>query len=94
MKLWKLTNRETLPENDDPWDPWYDKAFGFVVRAETEEDARKIADKNAGGENRGEFMDRRIANTNHPWLYAKYSTCEELTADGEAGMILRDFHAA
>ena len=36
MRLWLLRPQEGLIEGDNPWDPWYDKAFGFVVRAETE----------------------------------------------------------
>lgn len=36
MKLWLLRPVVGLDENDNPWWPWYDKAFGFVVRAETE----------------------------------------------------------
>ncbi len=50
MKLWLLRPNKNLSENDNPWKPWYDKAFSFVVRAETEEDARKLAHKNAGSE--------------------------------------------
>lgn len=49
MKLWELrpinrTGEETPMggQKPDPWDPWYDRAFGFVVRAETAEDARRI----------------------------------------------------
>jgi hypothetical protein len=29
-----------------------------------------------------------------PWLDPKYSTCVELTADGESCVILRDFEAS
>jgi hypothetical protein len=79
---------------DNPWDPWYDKAFAFVVRAATEEKAREIANSEAGDENRGEFLGGKIANTKGPWLDAKYSTCKILTAKGDEGMIMRDFAAA
>jgi len=83
MKLWLLRPRaERLGKSDDPWSPWYDKCFGFVVRAGNEEDAREIANENAGDENRGEFMREKIANTKSPWKDEKYSTCVELTADG------------
>jgi hypothetical protein len=51
MTLWLLRPVENLPIDDNPWDPWYDKAFGFVILAETEADARALADKNAGDEN-------------------------------------------
>lgn len=84
----------TLGKGDNPWNPWYDRAFGFVIRAESEEAARKIAHEHAGDENRGEFLRAKIANTTSPWLDPKYSSCEELNADGEPEMVLRDFHAA
>ena len=75
------------PINPDagPWDPWYDRAFGFVVRAKSPTMARKIADENAGDEN-------RIAG--HPWLYPAMSSCKVLRADGPEGLILQDTHAA
>ena len=40
MKLWLIRTRDPT---SGAWDPWYDKAFGFVVRAETEGQARKFA---------------------------------------------------
>jgi hypothetical protein len=92
MKLWIL--RPIEKDGDNPWNPWYDKAFGFVVRAETEEDARAMANADAGDENRGEFMGSKIADTKTPWLDPKYSTCEPLTADGSAGVMMQDFKSA
>lgn len=68
-----------------PWDPWYDKAFGFVIRAATESDARRIAHESAGDENRGGA---------DPWLDPSLSTCEILIEDGEPGIIMRDFASA
>ena len=86
MKLYELRPvDEGLRKDDNPWDPWYDyKAFGFVVRAETEGTARAIAQENAGDEGRHHT----------PWLHAKYSTCTELTADGKEGLIICDFAQA
>lgn len=75
MKLWLLRPIENLPINDDPWSPWYDKSFGFVARATTENEARKIAHDNADDENRGEFMGMSTSKTHEPWLDSKYSTC-------------------
>ena len=94
MKLWLLRPVGGLDENDNPWGPWFDKAFGFVVRAETEAEARELAHAEAGDENRGEFLSAKTANTNQPWKEAKYSTCTELLPDGEAGVVMQDFHAA
>ncbi len=91
MKLWIL--RPIEKKGDNPWNPWYNKAFGFVVRAATEEKARAIAHGEAGDENRGEFLSEKIANTKGPWLDAKYSTCEILTDKGDEGLIMQDFAA-
>jgi len=86
MKLWLLrpaTTRTT--RKNSPWDPWYDKSFGFVIRAETEEKARAIADDNAGDENH---------DAKHPWLKSSQSICEELLLDGEEDLIMKDFASA
>ena len=84
MKLWLLRPADGLYGVNNPWGGVYlwDKAKGFVVRAETEEAARYVANNNAGDEN-----DEVI----NPWLDGKYSTCVELTSDGEEGLILRDY---
>lgn len=85
MKLYKLTPKDNLPSAVNPWEPWYDKVFGFVVRAENGEQARHIADANSGDENRFAL---------HPWLDPAFSDCIELLADGPAEMILQDYHSA
>jgi hypothetical protein len=79
MKLYLLR-----PVNDQAgaWDPWYDKAFGFVVRAVNEPAARALACEEYGDE--GEAV----------WLDPSQTTCEELTADGPQEIVLRDFHSA
>ena len=92
--LWLLRPLDGLPNNDNPWEPWYDKAFGFVVCAESEQAARQLAHTEAGDENRGEFLDGKIADTKTPWLDAKYSTCAELTSAHAAGVVMRDFASA
>lgn len=96
MKLWLLRPAKGLKKNDDPWEVWYDKAFGFVVRAETEEEARKLANK-AGGEETGEKMvivEHIYQVGGDPWLDAKYSSCVELTADGKPEVIIVDLWSA
>lgn len=83
MKLWILKARdEELPAEDNPWEPRSDKNFGLVVRAESETRARQLAQKNAADESRGA-----------PWLDAKYSTCVELTSNGDEEVILIDRNA-
>ena len=81
MNLWLL-----LPiDGSGPWTPWYDKCFGLVIRAETEIQARQIAMENSGNET-DRYKD--------VWINSNYSTCQILTADGEPGLIIRDFSAA
>ena len=94
MKLWILEPVDNLPADDNPWNPWFDKSFGFVVRANTENEARKLAHDNAGDENRGEFLGKRKANTVTPWLDPRYSTCIELTGDGKCRVLMQDFARA
>lgn len=81
-KLWILRPIPNLQKGDNPWDPWYDKSFGFVVRADSETQAREMA--SGGDENRG----------SSPWMDEKYSTCEELLPDGDRGVVMQDFHSA
>jgi hypothetical protein len=88
MKLWLLRPVDCLKEEGNPWCPWYDKAFGFVVRAETEEEARAMADRNAGDEN------HEISYLIKPWIDARYSSCVELTPEGGQGLVMRDFQGA
>lgn len=78
MKLWFL---EPIDESKS-WDPWYDKAFGFVVRAKSEQDARMIAANNCGDEGKD------------AWLDAQQSRCTPLKQQGKAEMVIRDFSAA
>lgn len=84
MKLWLLCPADGLAKNDNPWVPWYDKAFGFVLRAGTETEARNMAHDEGGDENRGK-------TTAEPWKDAKYSTCVELLPEASAGVVMQDF---
>ncbi len=87
MTLWLLKPRDDLPVLDNPWTPSYDRVFGFVVRAESEEEARRMVTRS--GETGAEVI-------RHPdaWLSNDYSICMELTPDGEANIILRDYGIA
>lgn len=63
-------------------DDWgWDCVSGFVIRAESEKQARAIAAANSGDEG---------AST---WTDPEVSKCEILRPDGESGIIMRDFHA-
>jgi hypothetical protein len=85
MKLWLLRPKDDLPKGDNPWEPWYDKAFGFIIRAETEREARSMAQAEGGDECDGIRRKRQI------WTDEKYTTCTELQPDGEKMIVLRDF---
>ena len=86
MKLWLLLpNLEEIGDKTNPWKPFYDKVHGHVVRAETEEEARQLAESMSGDESR---------KAGKVWLDAKYTTCVELTADGPAEHVLRDYSAS
>ena len=81
MKVWLLRPID----EDSPasaWKPWYDNAFGFVIRAEDAFAARLLASARHGDEGGAAWLDER------------QSTCEELTGDGESGIILSDFRSA
>jgi hypothetical protein len=71
MKLFILRPVAGLPDNDNPWEPWYDKVFGFVVRAHDEPAARLLAQANAADEKKGTFLGAKTANTISPWLDPK-----------------------
>jgi hypothetical protein len=73
MKLWLLTEIDTNKPN-------YDTADGFVVRARSASEARRLAALQAGDE-AGAY-----------WRDAKRSKCKMLRAKGRAGVILRDYH--
>ena len=91
MKLWHLYPRPDVSEATNPWEPWYDKVFNFVIRVETEEEARRIAHENGCDENRDQWRGNKFVT---PWLDVAYSVCEELTADGAQGVVVRDLWSA
>ena len=81
--MWILRPIEGLV--NDPWKPSYDKAHGFIVRAATEMEARKMVDGMGGDEEK---------EAKQPWFDRRYSTCKELKPAGKAGLIMMDFNAA
>lgn len=71
------------------WSPWYDKAFGFIVSAESPAKARKLADEASGDErDPGAIWSKRA------WIDARQSTCKELKPTEHSKIIMKDFHAA
>jgi hypothetical protein len=77
MKLWIL---RPLKDDSAPWLPYFDRMFGFVIRAESEDKARSLAASNWGDEGPD------------AWLSSRLSTCVELRADGPAGVILESYN--
>jgi hypothetical protein len=88
MKLWLLRPINQNAE-DGPWDPWYDRCFGFVVRAESADAARRIAAPEGGSEN-----PHYCRADGSPWLDEALSSCVELSADGAAEIVIQDVHYA
>ena len=86
MKLWNL-----YPKADAPGYWGYDCYHGAVIRAKTEEEARKMMptgdEADYHWENFGQVIDY------NPWLDANVTVCEPLTVTGEAEIIITDFHA-
>lgn len=81
MKLWILRPIKHLPA-DNPWDPWYDRCFGMVVRAKSEPEARSLAGRKAGPEGFQAWQDKAL------------STCKILSDDGPAEVVIEDVHSA
>lgn len=96
MKLWLLAPRGDLSDDNNPWKPWYDKVFGFLVCAETAEEARQVANENAGDETVAwdNVAKKYTRDDLTPWLNSRFSTCVELLPEGEPRVILRDFRSA
>lgn len=93
MKLFLLQPADNLPKKN-PWEPWFDKAFGFVVRAEDEAAARTLAAAAAGDEAGRDYSTTPPSDRPNPWLDPALSSCVELTPDGAAEVVIKDFAAA
>jgi hypothetical protein len=62
--------------------------MGFVIRADTEESAREMAESKTIDE----FVYDDISV--NPWLNPNHTICIELTIDGDSMVIIRDFYNA
>ena len=71
-----------LLEPIEHWDPWYDKAFGFVVRASSEVYARQLAAEQAGDEGKD------------VWLDPAKTRCQAIDPNGPPEVFCRDFASA
>ena len=82
MALWILEPIYRDVNGKNHWDPWYDKMFGIVVMAQTEDDARAIAMEEHGDE------------WAEAWLHDDCSSCCQLEDDGSSRMILKSISNA
>lgn len=85
MKLWLLRPvgyDDPHADAPPPWEPWYGRTFGMVVRAPDEAAARAEAGRTAGPEGK------------QAWIDPALSTCVELTGNGPLEVIIEDvWHA-
>ena len=92
MQLWILRPRfDVLARPVHPWTPPWDKTMGVLVRAETEAEARRLAQTKAGNEGRGIYSGFGLAEdeiAEDVWLTPEWTSCDELTSTGEKGVIL------
>jgi hypothetical protein len=86
MTLWHLQPIPTRTGAPDPWNRWYDTTSGFVIRAESEQEARAMTEGDAGCE---------LENNNgkNPWLDPSLTSCVELTLDGKPTVVSYSFNA-
>lgn len=94
MRLWLVRPRaEVVTREINPWEPWFDKVFAFVIRAATKGEARALAQAAAGAEGRGIYQGLGLTeeeSADDVWLDAAYSECLELDRDGGPEVILVD----
>lgn len=93
-RLWVLKPRaDVLARDEHPWEPWFDKVFGLVVRAGSEAEARALAQAHAGHEGLGIY--RALGEEEEElaidvWLDSAYTSCEVLEPAGHAEVIVVD----
>jgi len=86
--LWILEPRHDLAEDDNPWEPFFDRCFGIVVEAGDEQAARAIGHASCVGTDETILRDRRV------FLDPKYTTCVELNPSGQERLIMASFQFA
>lgn len=88
-KIWYL--EPIQPENEDigPWHPHHHKLFGIVVCCETEKQARAMADRECGDENRDKLTGKRLEHG--VWFDPAMTTCVELNSETHIGVVCRSY---
>jgi hypothetical protein len=92
VNLWLLLpRRDVLARPTHPWTPPYSKTFGVLARAETETDARRLAQAKAGNEGLGVYQELGLPEdqvASDVWLDPAWTSCDVPEAAGEPGVIL------
>lgn len=84
MKLWIL---EPLDIEAAPWEgPLVDKRIKFVIRADSEKEARELAQKD-GMDELHTWNGRVRSEAKSVWTNPELVSCKELTANGPAEII-------
>lgn len=94
MNLWLLRPVDPTAEPWDEKEHWFNKPFGYVVRAETEQEARDLATEHDTNHLAEGFIEIWTGEKLKPWLDPALALCEELLPSGAPGVILRDFRSA
>lgn len=91
MKLFLL---KAIP----PFDPSYDATHGLLIRAESDQHAREMANEATAFDYKklvGKTENGRgiFEPYDHPWLDPERTSCDEVAAEGEPGVLLCDYLA-
>lgn len=82
-----------------PFDPGHDVTHGLLIRADTEGDARQMADKKTNGEylEGTIFKDGKLQMSmkvmDKPWLDPERTSCVEVLAEGKPEILLVNYLA-
>jgi len=82
MRLWLLTALQ---------DWGYDHYDSLVVRADSEPEARRIAQNHTNESNPAHYY--HAPNTRLPWIEAELSKCEPLDHDDPAAVVIGSYNA-
>ena len=88
MQLYLLKARPDLDDSVSAKHFGYDRHDGFVIRAESEEQARDMAQSKALAMSQG----RR--STTDTWTDPGITVCEKLSEQGASEILLEDFYEA
>jgi hypothetical protein len=92
MQLWILRPQPDVLEREaHPWTPPFDKTLGVLVRADSEVGARQLAQTKAGYEGQGVYLRLGLVEdemAEDVWLKPDWTSCDELTREGDSEVIM------